>query len=151
MISGAFTPPYSAFRDVSSIKSEDKYKLVEYHKWRVNGEWYVPLGKPGGEEKNRQFVLKVAAKYGFIGRYNKNLDISPFERFQVGDAGLTNNFGILGYDIIAHRGYPVYDNSDPTINPDEQSTNKFFTIFNKYTMELRYPFSTNPRDRKSVV
>ncbi|MBX3254931.1 MAG: outer membrane protein assembly factor [Chitinophagaceae bacterium] len=144
MVSGAFTPPYSVFRDVNSIKSEDKYKLVEYHKWRVNGEWYVPLGKPGGEDKNRQFVLKFAAKYGFIGRYNKNLDISPFERFQVGDAGLTNNFGILGYDIIAHRGYPVYDNSDPTINPDQQSTNKFFTIFNKYTMELRYPFSTNP-------
>ena len=144
MISGAFTPPYSAFKNAGSIKSEDKYKLVEYHKWRVNGEWYVPLGKPAGEEKNRQFVLKVAAKYGFIGRYNKNLEISPFERFQVGDAGLTNNFGILGYDIIAHRGYPVYDNSDPTINPDQQSTTKFFTIFNKYTMELRYPFSTNP-------
>ena len=144
MISGAFTPPYSAFKSAGSIKSEDKYKLVEYHKWRVNGEWYVPLGKPAGEEKNRQFVLKVAAKYGFIGRYNKDLEISPFERFQVGDAGLTNNFGILGYDIIAHRGYPVYDNSDPTINPDQQSTTKFFTIFNKYTMELRYPFSTNP-------
>ena len=144
MISGAFTPPYSAFKNAGSIKSEDKYKLVEYHKWRVNGEWYVPLGKPAGEEKNRQFVLKVAAKYGFIGRYNKDLEISPFERFQVGDAGLTNNFGILGYDIIAHRGYPVYDNSDPTINPDQQSTTKFFTIFNKYTMELRYPFSTNP-------
>lgn len=144
MISGAFTPPYSAFRDPASMKEGDKYKLVEYHKWRINGEWYVPLGKPSGAEKNRQFVLKVAAKYGFIGRYNKDLEISPFERFQVGDAGLTNNFGILGYDIIAHRGYPVYDNSNPTINPDQQSTTKFFTIFNKYTMELRYPFSTNP-------
>ena len=145
MISGAFTPPYSAFRDENkAIKTEDKYKLVEYHKWRINGEWYVPLGRPTGEEKNKQFVLKFAAKYGFIGRYNKNLEISPFERFQVGDAGLTNNFGILGYDIIAHRGYPVYDNSDPTINPDQQSTTKFFTMFNKYTLELRYPFSTNP-------
>ncbi|MCC7524827.1 MAG: outer membrane protein assembly factor [Chitinophagaceae bacterium] len=144
MISGAFTPPYSAFKDPASMKEGDKYKLVEYHKWRINGEWYVPLGKPSGAEKNRQFVLKVAAKYGFIGRYNKDLEISPFERFQVGDAGLTNNFGILGYDIIAHRGYPVYDNSNPTINPDQQSTTKFFTIFNKYTMELRYPFSTNP-------
>ena len=26
---------------------------------------------------------------------------------------LTNNFGLLGYDIIAHRGYPVYENSNP--------------------------------------
>ena len=36
------------------------------------------------------------------------LDFSPFERFQLGDAGLSNNFALLGYDIIAHRGYPVY-------------------------------------------
>ena len=49
-----------------------------------------------------------------------NLKISPFERFQVGDAGLSNNFALLGYDIIAHRGYPVYDNSNPKINPDQQ-------------------------------
>lgn len=144
MVSGAFTPPYSLFRNTASIKEEDKYRLVEYHKWRVNAEWYVPLGRPAGEDKNRQFVLKFAAKYGFIGRYNKSLEISPFERFQVGDAGLTNNFGILGFDIVAHRGYPVYDNPDPTINPDQQRATNFFTIFNKYTMELRYPFTTNP-------
>jgi len=145
LISGAFTPPYSSFKNPNRlINDKDTYELVEYHKWRLNGEWYVPLGRPAGEEKNRQFVLKFAAKYGVIGRYNKNLPISPFERFQLGDAGLTNNFGILGYDIIAHRGYPVYDNSDPTINPDQQSTTKFFTMFNKYTMELRYPLSLNP-------
>ena len=30
-----------------------------------------------------------------MGRYNKDLEYSPFERFQVGDAGLTNNFGLL--------------------------------------------------------
>jgi outer membrane protein insertion porin family len=97
-----------------------------------------------GAEKNRQFVLKLAAKYGFMGRYNRKLDYSPFERFQVGDAGLTNNFGLLGYDIIAHRGYPVYQTSDPTINPDQQQASRFFTIFNKYQLELRYPLVTNP-------
>ena len=41
-----------------------------------------------GADKNRQFVLQVAAKYGFMGRYNNRSGISPFERFQVGDAGL---------------------------------------------------------------
>ncbi len=46
--------------------------------------------------------------------------------------------------IIAHRGYPVYNNSDPKINPDQQSTQQFFTIFNKYTVEMRYPLSLNP-------
>ena len=108
----------------------------------MNGEWYVPIGRARGEDKNKQFILKVAAKYGFIGRYNNKLKISPFERFQLGDAGLSNNFALLGYDVIAHRGYPVYDNPDPKINPDGITPREFFTIFNKYTMELRYPFST---------
>jgi outer membrane protein insertion porin family len=142
-VSGQFTPPYSLF-DKGIAGSSNPYKFVEFHKWRFNGEWYVPIGRPKGEDKSRQFVLKVAAKYGFMGRYNNKLDYSPFERFQVGDAGLTNNYGILGYDIIAQRGYPVYNDSDPRINPDQNSTSKFFTIFNKYVMELRYPFSTNP-------
>lgn len=143
MASVQFTPPYSLI-DKGIEKSGNKYKNPEYHKWRFNAEWYVPLGKPMGAEKTRQFVLKIAAKYGFMGRYNPNLDYSPFERFQVGDAGLTNNFGLLGYDIIAHRGYPVYQNSDPTINPDQQNASQFFTIFNKYQLELRFPLVTNP-------
>ncbi len=141
LLSGTFTPPWSYFR---GINEEDIFKLVEYHKWRFNAEWFVPIGKPAGEDKTRQFVLRLAAKYGFIGRYNQKLPVSPFERFQVGDAGLTNNFGVLGYDIVAHRGYPVYEVSDPTVNPDKQRANNFFTIFNKYTLEMRYPFVTNP-------
>lgn len=138
-----FTPPYSLFNP-DIVTSVDPYKTPEYHKWRFNAEWYVPIGKPMGAEKNRQFVMKIAAKYGFMGRYNKKLEYSPFERFQVGDAGLTNNFGLLGYDIIAHRGYPVYESSDPTVNPDQQNASQFFTIFNKYQLEMRFPLVTNP-------
>jgi len=141
LLSAAFTPPWSYIRGVNN---KDIFKLVEYHKWRFNAEWFVPVGKPAGEDKSRQFVMRMAAKYGFIGRYNREVPISPFERFQVGDAGLTNNFGVLGYDIIAHRGYPVYENSDPKINPDRQNASNFFTIFNKYSLEMRYPFVTNP-------
>ncbi|HEY8387138.1 MAG TPA: outer membrane protein assembly factor, partial [Parasegetibacter sp.] len=143
MLSAQFTPPYSIL-DKSIETSANPYKLVEYHKWRFSGEWFVPLGRPMGADQSRQFVLKFAAKYGFMGRYNQNVGFAPFERFQVGDAGLTNNFGVLGYDIIAHRGYPVYDNPDPKVNPDQQSARDYFTIFNKYTVEVRYPFSTNP-------
>ena len=138
-----FTPPYSAWNKTTK-SSIDKYEHPEYHKWRFNAEWYVPIGKPMGADKSRQLVMKLAAKYGFMGRYNKELDYSPFERFQVGDAGLTNNYGLLGYDIIAHRGYPVYESSDPSVNPDQQNANRFFTIFNKYTLEMRFPVVTNP-------
>jgi outer membrane protein insertion porin family len=141
LASAAFTPPWSY---ITGVNQKDIFRLVEYHKWRFNAEWFVPIGKPAGEDKSRQFVLRMAAKYGFIGRYNKNIPISPFERFQVGDAGITNNFGVLGYDLVAHRGYPVYDNSDPTVNPDKTAASQFFTIFNKYSMEMRYPFVTNP-------
>ncbi len=137
------TPPFSLI-DPNLITSANPYKWVEYHKWRFTGEWYVPIGKPMGESKDKQFVLKFAAKYGFIGRYNSQLNISPFERFQVGDAGLSNSYALLGYDIIAHRGYPVYETSDPRINPDQQGASQYFTIFNKYTLELRYPFALNP-------
>lgn len=142
VLSGQFTLPYSLLGITKA--NENPYRLPEFHKWRFNGEYYVPIGVAKGADKNRQFIMKVAAKYGFIGRYNKNLPVSPFERFQVGDAGLNNNFALLGFDVIAHRGYPIYANSDPKVNPENANQQEFFTIFNKYTMELRYPFSTNP-------
>ena len=140
LLSAQLTPPYSSF-DPNFSKKANPYELLEYHKWRFNGEWYVPLGKPAGEEHNKQFVLKFAAKFGFLGRYDQNLGISPFERFQLGDAGLSNQFALLGYDIIAQRGYPVYESSNPKINPDQQSSRQKFTMFNKYAVELRYPLS----------
>ena len=142
LLSVQATPPYSSID--RGLSQGSSYKLPEYHKWRFTSDWYLPIGNAMGADKSRQFVLKASAKYGFMGRYTSKLDFSPFERFQVGDAGLTNNFGLLGYDIISQRGYPVYENSDPKVNPDQQQASQFFTIFNKYTLELRYPFTTNP-------
>ena len=142
LISGQFTPPYSLFNP--NITPTQSYELPEYMKWRLNSEWYIPIGRPMGADKSRQFVLKAAVKYGFISRYTNKLDYTPFERFQLGDAGLTNNFGLLGYEIISQRGYPVYQNSDPRVNPEQQTASQFFVLFNKYTLEMRYPFVTNP-------
>ena len=143
ILSAQLTPPYSLFHTKEYYNDPTtKYKFIEYHKERFTAEWFVPIGKASGPDKNKQFILKAAAKYGFLGRYSDKTAISPFERFQLGDAGLSNNFALLGYDIIAHRGYPVYDNSNPKINPDLSSASQFFTIFNKYTVELRYPLTT---------
>ncbi len=136
------TPPYSAFNH--NFTQQNNFELPEYTKFRLNSEWYIPIGKPLGADRSHQFVLKAAVKYGFMGRYTSKLDYSPFERFQLGDAGLTNNFGLLGYDIVSQRGYPVYQNSDPRVNPDQQQASQFFIMFNKYTLEMRYPFVTNP-------
>ncbi len=137
------TPPYSLLNP-GLVNSTNPYKTPEFHKWRFNSEWFVPIGRAHGEDKTRQLVLKMSAKYGFMGRYNNKLDFSPFERFQLGGDGLTNSFGLFGYDIIALRGYPVFQTSDPSNNPDLSSATKYFTIFNKYSMELRYPLVTNP-------
>ena len=142
LLSLAITPPYSLFSN--NINKDQPYQWIEYHKWRFNGEWFIPFGRPHGEERNKQLVMRLAAKFGFLSRFSYNNPASPFERFQVGDAGLSNQFALLGFDIIAHRGYPVYDNSNPTINPDRQFASQYFTIFNKYTMEMRYPLSLNP-------
>jgi outer membrane protein insertion porin family len=143
LVTAQLTPPYSLIND-KILTWSNPYELIEYYKFRFTGEWFVPIGRPTGPDRNKQFVLKLAAKYGYLGRYNDALNVSPFERFQVGDAGLSNSYALLGYDIIAHRGYPVYQTSNPRVNPDQQGASEYFTIFNKYTLELRYPFALNP-------
>src|SRR5690606_36106123 len=92
----------------------------------------------------KQFVLKLAAKYGFLGKYSSHALLSPFERFELGGDGLSN-YAIYGKEIISQRGYEVYYSSDPKDNAQTQPLNyQGFTIFNKYTVELRYPITLNP-------
>src|SRR5207248_4254445 len=47
------TPPYSLLNP-SLVTSANPYEHPEYHKWRFNADWYMPIGKPGGADKNRQ-------------------------------------------------------------------------------------------------
>jgi outer membrane protein insertion porin family len=75
-------------------------------------------------------VLRLVSKYGFLGYFNQGIGFSPFERFQLGGDGLSGYSYFIGKDIISQRGYEVYA-------PDA-------TIYNKYTAELRYPFSLAP-------
>ena len=46
-----FTLPYSLLGLSSS--TTNSYKLPEFHKWRMNAEWYVPIGTARGAEKNK--------------------------------------------------------------------------------------------------
>jgi len=127
------TPPWSLLngKDYTMLTTNQKYKWIEYHKYRFNVDWYTPVvGK---------LVLRTSAKTGFIGYYNKDFGISPFERFRVGGDGLSN-YTIYGVDVVAQRGYEDYS-SPQYVDP---STKVPGTIFNKFTAELRYPFSTNP-------
>ncbi|HVI45099.1 MAG TPA: POTRA domain-containing protein [Chitinophaga sp.] len=147
MLSAQYTPPYSLFspgKDYTKEPVSQQFNFIEYQKYRFNAEWYVPLSRPKGSD-NKMFVLKVAAKFGYIGRYNNRTRLSPFGRFELGGDGLSN-FAIYDRDIISQRGYPVYYDSDPRINPESGQPIGYegFTVFNKYVMELRYPFSLNP-------
>jgi outer membrane protein insertion porin family len=123
------TPPYSLFgdRDYDNLTTEEKYKWVEYHKWRFNVDWYVPL------DRQKKLVFRAAAKFGFLGSYNKELGLAPFERFEVGGNGLPQNITLFGTTSISQRGYNIY------------SQNGGDALFNKFTMELRYPLSKNPQ------
>ncbi|MBC9910630.1 BamA/OMP85 family outer membrane protein [Chitinophaga varians] len=147
MLSAQYTPPYSLFdpsKDYTKDPISKQFNFIEYQKYRFNAEWYVPLSRPMGSD-NKTFVLKVAAKFGYISRYNNRTTLSPFGRFELGGDGLSN-FAIYDRDIISQRGYPVYYTSDPSLNPEsgQPADYRGFTVFNKYVMELRYPFSLNP-------
>ncbi len=126
------TPPYSLFqsdRDYQSETPQERFKFVEYHKWRFNAEWFTKL--------IGNFTLRASAKIGMLGSYNNDIGVSPFERFVLGGDGLANQQGgLLGFDLISLRGYE----EDELPN----SQNGGAAVFDKFTVELRYPLSLNP-------
>ena len=130
IISGSMelTPPFSAFTglDYTTASASEAYKLIEYHKWKFDAKWYISLAK--------NLVIETKMQFGFLGGYNKDLGISPFERFYVGGDGLSG-FGLDGREIVALRGY------------DNNSLSSSFggTIFTKYSAEFRYRISPNPQ------
>lgn len=140
-LSVQLTPPYSSFRNNWNPNDEtvnERYRWVEYHKWRFDGEWYLNLVD--------KLVLSFNAKMGLLGYYNKTLKAPPFERFVVGGDGLNNqSFTVTGRDIFALRGYEVDEVKAKTLEDYQLGTiREDATIFNKFTMELRYPLSLNP-------
>lgn len=126
---GQFTIPYSLFhpdRDYSALSTQERYKFVEYYKWKFTSSWYTRIAG--------NLVLNSRIGFGYLGMYNKDVGLSPFERFYLGGSGLTG-YALDGREIIADRGY------------DDQSLTASRTgspIIAKYTMELRYPVSLNP-------
>jgi outer membrane protein insertion porin family len=130
----AATPPISLLssKDYTKLTETEKFKWIEYHKWKFDAENYNKLfGK---------FVLATKVRFGYLGYYNKVIGYSPFERFMVGGSGL-NSFGQIGTEIISMRGYP---DRSITENAVGSSTTSGATIFNKYTCEIRYPVTNSP-------
>lgn len=127
------TPPYSMFNDKEyrGASMQEKFKWLEYHKWKFNTSWYTTLAG--------NLILSTRTRFGFLGYYNKDIGFPPFERFYLGGDGLSG-WEIDGREIIALRGYGNY--SLTPVGPDNQYIGG--NIYNKYTVELRYPISLNP-------
>ena len=80
-----------------------------------------------------KFVLKFGADFGYLGAYNSKRGIVPFERFFMGGDGL-GYYSMDGRENIQMRGYENY-----ALSSDDGET-----VFNKFSLELRYPITLKP-------
>ena len=164
-LTAKFTPPYSLIsgKDFSGLQArseeivesasdgtqlttaetnelqrieEERFKLLEFYKVKFKGDWYTRLAG--------KLVLRSNAEFGFLGNYNNDIGNVPFERFFVGGDGL-GNFTLDGRDVIQLRGYENSSLTSFVINPitgrQEQDGG---TIYNKFSLELRYPLTLKP-------
>jgi len=101
---------------------QKRFNWLEYYKIKFKADWFTKIyGK---------LVLRSLSEFGYLGAYNQARGIVPFERFFVGGDGLAN-FAQDGREVIQLRGYP--NNS--------LSTDTGGSIYNKFSLELRYPIT----------
>lgn len=143
-ITAKLTPPYSLFDGVKysqlgddpnyqnpdgtpnqSLIDQEKFDWLEYYKLKFKGTWYTTIVD--------RLVLRPQVEFGFLGAYNLDRGVPPFERFFMGGDGL-GAFSLDGREIISLRGYPNQSLSAQDGN----------TIFNKFSLELRYPITLKP-------
>ena len=104
---------------------QERFKWLEFYKIKAKGTWYSRIID--------KLVLKTHAEFGFLGAYNNERGVVPFERFFVGGDGL-GNFTLDGRENIALRGYP-----NQSLSELDGSI-----IYNKFSLELRYPLTLKP-------
>ena len=142
MASVTLTPPWSVFdnknygslatsetynTDVDRYNSElqDKYRWIEYHKWKLKTKTFTSL-----TNGQKCFVLMTRVELGLLGSYNKDKK-SPFETFYVGGDGMSGYSSGYAEETIGLRGY---DNGSLTPYRAEGYA------YDRFTLELRYPF-----------
>lgn len=145
LISAKVTPPYSLFSktDYAALNREsdrasanndyarmaeidqERFHWLEFYKLKFSGTWYTNIYD--------KLVLKFGSDFGYLGAYNKDRGIVPFERFFMGGDGL-GYYSMDGRDNIQMRGYSNYS----------LSSNDGENVFNKFSLELRYPITLKP-------
>ena len=142
MASVTLTPPWSLFdgKDYANLATaetyntnadryqaelQEKYRWIEYHKWKFKSRTYTAL--TGGQ---KCFVLMTRAEFGILGSYNKDKK-SPFETYYMGGDGMSGYSTSYAEETIGLRGY---DNG--SLTPYGASG----YAYDRFTLELRYPF-----------
>lgn len=126
--------------DPSKIDQE-KFKWLEYYKIKFKGDWYNTLFS---FSPSKNLVLKTGIEYGFLGAYNSERGIPPFERFYLGGDGM-GSYSLDGRESIALRGYPNQSVVPLDRTSLSQATNQDgAVIYNKYSLELRFPITLKP-------
>ncbi|MDT0675033.1 BamA/OMP85 family outer membrane protein [Autumnicola musiva] len=131
---GARVSPENAVPDRSKVDQE-KFKWLEFYKIKFNGTWYTTLANFGA---SKNLVLRTNAEYGFLGAYNNDRGVPPFERFYLGGDGL-GAYSLDGRETIQLRGYPKQ--SVVPLDRTSGATDDGATIYNKYSLELRFPIT----------
>ena len=133
-VSLELTPPYSliAKQQYSTMSETEKYRLVEYHQWKILGTFYKQIVG--------DLVIMARTKEGFLGKYNPDLEVTPFNRYFMGGDGMSGYSAIDGRQLIGFRGY-----ANESMTPNSYATQPIGgIIYSKQTLELRYPLSLNP-------
>ena len=158
----SLTPPYSIFRkydfddagnrfsvpsykdvNYSNWSSQNRYRWIEYHKWKLSATQYVKLAG--------DLVLMAKAQFGYLGYYNRNWGYSPFEGFLLGGDGMSG-YSTYGSDVISLRGYENYALT-PYL-PSNYNSNGYAyagNVYDKFTVELRYPVILQPQSTIYVL
>ena len=151
------TPPYSLLRkkgiagydkegnaieakswkdiDYDLQTSQQRYKWIEYHKWSFKGAIYTKLVG--------DLVLMARAQFGYLGYYNRKWGYSPFEGFRVGGDGMSG-YDTYGSEIVSLRGYENYSLT-PTATSSATGNYYAGNVYDKFTVELRYPVILQPQ------
>lgn len=101
---------------------QERYNWLEFYKIKFKGDWYTRI--------TGKLIVKSGIEFGYLGAYNNDRGVIPFERFFLGGDGL-GNFALDGREVIQLRGYPN----------QSLSSQDGGSIYNKFSLELRYPIT----------
>ncbi|WP_162428348.1 outer membrane protein assembly factor BamA [Pontibacter pudoricolor] len=122
------TPPYSLFKEDAG-----KYEYIEFNKWMFDASYFINLAG--------KLVLNTRAHFGFLGKYNSDATIGPFERFKLGGAGLGGGNVFVGTEYIGLRGYE----DESVVNENDPNLLQAGGIaYNKFVIEMRQLISPSP-------